>query len=315
MPLGANECIEHFPVGKRLAFDSAKGRLWAVCRRCRQWNLTPLEERWEAIDECERAFRRSRPRETSENIGLAVSPDGLELVRVGAPLRRELAEWRYGPRFRSRRRTHLTTLAAYLAGGPLLSLAVQLLDWRSAKEARVRTMVARRHLAAACGLDQNSSPPRFWETKLVAHSDAQGWAIRLRSARSQDPLVVTGDQALRLLYGLLPSINRLGGTARQLDEAVLQMGSVSAPAQYFAHALDLLRQGGHVYSSLASYPAPLRLALEMASQEECEGRALEGEAAMLEAAWRDAEEVAKIADDLLLPASVRERLGVLGAGR
>ena len=28
-----------------------------VCRRCERWNLTPLEERWEAIEDCERAFR------------------------------------------------------------------------------------------------------------------------------------------------------------------------------------------------------------------------------------------------------------------
>ena len=52
--LGANEVIEHFPVGRRLAFDATRGRLWAVCGVCRQWNLTPLEERWEAIEEAER---------------------------------------------------------------------------------------------------------------------------------------------------------------------------------------------------------------------------------------------------------------------
>lgn len=55
--LGNNEAIEHFPVGRRLAFDPAKGRLWVVCRKCERWNLTPLEERWEAIEECERAMR------------------------------------------------------------------------------------------------------------------------------------------------------------------------------------------------------------------------------------------------------------------
>ena len=47
--LGSNEAIEHFPVGRRLAFDAAKGRLWVVCSACERWNLSPLEERWEAI--------------------------------------------------------------------------------------------------------------------------------------------------------------------------------------------------------------------------------------------------------------------------
>jgi hypothetical protein len=43
--LGANEAVEAFPVGRRLAFDQARGRLWVVCRKCEKWNLTPLEER------------------------------------------------------------------------------------------------------------------------------------------------------------------------------------------------------------------------------------------------------------------------------
>ena len=43
--LGTNEAIEAFPVGRRLAFDAAKGRLWVVCPSCDRWNLTPLEER------------------------------------------------------------------------------------------------------------------------------------------------------------------------------------------------------------------------------------------------------------------------------
>ena len=41
-PLESNEVVESFPVGRRLAFDAAKGRLWVVCRKCQRWNLTPL---------------------------------------------------------------------------------------------------------------------------------------------------------------------------------------------------------------------------------------------------------------------------------
>src|ERR671933_2075852 len=87
--LGHNEVIEHFPVGRRLAFDAAKGRLWVICARCRRWNLSPIEERWEAIEECERRFRATRTRVSTEHIGLARLPEGLELVRIGAPLRPE----------------------------------------------------------------------------------------------------------------------------------------------------------------------------------------------------------------------------------
>ena len=51
-----------------------------------------------------------------------------------------------------------------------------------------------------------------------------------------------------------------------------------------------------------------RLALEMAVHEETERRALEGELAAIAAAWREAEEVAAIADGLLLPETVGEFL-------
>lgn len=46
----------------------------------------------------------------------------------------------------------------------------------------------------------------------------------------------------------------------------------------------------------------------MALHEEAERRALEGELAALELAWRDAEEIAAIADDLTVPDSVRTEL-------
>ncbi len=44
----------------------------------------------------------------------------------------------------------------------------------------------------------------------------------------------------------------------------------------------------------------------MATHEESERRAMEGELEILETAWRQAEEIAGIADSLLLPAEVDE---------
>src|SRR5687768_4079252 len=123
-PLGANEEIEHFPVGRRLAFDSVKGRLWVVCRKCERWNLSPLEERWEAIEQAEQLYRDTRRRVATPEVGLARLADGTELVRIGAPLRPEFAAWRYGDQF-GRRRTRqmllagagLATLGGLIAGG------------------------------------------------------------------------------------------------------------------------------------------------------------------------------------------------------
>jgi hypothetical protein len=68
-------------------------------------------------------------------------------------------------------------------------------------------------------------------------------------------------------------------------------------------------------SSLASFPSQMLLALEMATHEDIERRALEGELAMLEEAWRHAEEIAAIADDLALPAAAESDFEKLSEGR
>ena len=60
-----------------------------------------------------------------------------------------------------------------------------------------------------------------------------------------------------------------------------------------------------------SLPAPTRLAIEMALHEEQEMRALQGELWRLERAWEEAEEIAGIADNLLLPDSTDEQLDAL----
>src|SRR5687768_4163070 len=110
--LGKNDVVEHFPVGARLAFDSKRGRLWAVCPHCRRWNLSPLDERLEAIEECERLYRATRARVSTDNIGLAPLKSGVDLIRIGEPLRPEFAAWRYGSQLQWRRRR-----AGIAAGG------------------------------------------------------------------------------------------------------------------------------------------------------------------------------------------------------
>ncbi len=102
--LGRNDLIETLPIGRRLAFDPAGGRLWVICRRCAKWNLVPFDTRLETIDTCERLFRHTRTRFSTDNIGLARLADGVELVRIGPALRPEFASWRYGAQYRRRRR-------------------------------------------------------------------------------------------------------------------------------------------------------------------------------------------------------------------
>lgn len=63
--------------------------------------------------------------------------------------------------------------------------------------------------------------------------------------------------------------------------------------------------------TLHSLSVEQRLAIEMAVHEESERRAMEGELQLLEQAWRDAEEVAKIADNMFTPAAIESRLDAL----
>jgi hypothetical protein len=123
--LGSNESIERFPVGRSLAFDASRGRLWAVCPRCARWNLAPIEERWEAIEDGERLFRDTRLRIQRENVGLAKLADGTRLVRVGQALSGELAAWRYGQTLRGRKRRYMMAAggAAAISTGLFLGVA------------------------------------------------------------------------------------------------------------------------------------------------------------------------------------------------
>ena len=56
-----------------------------------------------------------------------------------------------------------------------------------------------------------------------------------------------------------------------------------------------------------------RLAVEMAVNEDAERGAMEGELELLEMAWRDAEEIASVADDLLVPQETAVHLARLRA--
>src|SRR5688500_18873928 len=115
--LGRNQLVPGFPVGRRLAFDPARGRLWVVCERCHRWNLTAMEERWEALESCEQLFRDTPLRISTDNVGLAVVPEGLTLVRVGRAPRPEIAAWRYGRLLRAQVRRHSAGRALARAAG------------------------------------------------------------------------------------------------------------------------------------------------------------------------------------------------------
>ena len=322
--LGTNEVVESFPVGRRLAFDAANGRLWVVCRKCERWNLSPLEERWEAIETCERSFHDTRLRVSTDNIGLARVAEGLELVRVGPALRPEFAAWRYGDQFGRRRRRKMVRVGlgvgivgGAIAGGIALGVSAGVgfgsggwWIWRGiyASYRRIaygspQAVVAR--IPYAGGDGEEVIALKRHELEDVRLGTAGGGRLLLSLPRGRDSVHLTGEDAERAAGYVLPAINWAGAEKRDVDRAVqLIEDSRKSPSEFVRE----LAQRGGVGHRLHELPSASRLALEMASHEESERRAMEGELALLEAAWRQAEEIAKIADNLLVPPSVDEFL-------
>src|SRR5258706_3563851 len=93
-------------VGRRIAFDEWRGRLWVVCPRCSRWNLTPFDDRLEKIEAVARAPSQGRIAASTQQVAL-IRWGRYYLGRVGKPPRVELATWRYGERLRNRQRERM----------------------------------------------------------------------------------------------------------------------------------------------------------------------------------------------------------------
>jgi hypothetical protein len=331
-PFGTNSAFTSFPTGRRLAFDSAKGRLWVVCRKCERWNLSPLEERWEAIEQAEQLYRDTRRRVATAEIGLARLADGTELVRIGAPLRPEFAAWRYGDQF-GRRRTRqmliagagLATLGGLVVGGAAIGASLGGFAWGLMQLGRTviyggeETIVAR--VRAADGRVLPVRRRHLAETSLSRGSDGT-LAIELRYKNGQSRF--EGPEAMRVASLVVPAVNRFGGSRDTVAAAVSEIEQVGGPERFVeqlarrAHVTTALRKqakrarrgrrGKIGTTGLYGLTPVDRLGLEMALHEESERRAMAGELELLEIAWRDAEEIAAIADDMFLPASVQSSL-------
>jgi hypothetical protein len=322
--LGSNETIERFPVGRRLAFDRQKGRLWVICETCRRWNLSPLEERWEAIDDCERRFYDTARRFSTDNIGLARLAEGLELVRIGQPRRREFAAWRYGRTFLRRRIRSLIVAGSKLAISAAGILAGADIFWVFIIGGKKRVVARVRDEKGTRLFVTRKELPRI---ELSGAESADSWSLLVpyrpleraglfgsKGKGSLQHAVLRGPVAVRAAGRILPMVNSWGGTNAQVQDAVTLIEESATPASLFVRVAGTpgtRRSGGGVDAGsifLKGMRAEVRLALEMAAHEESERRALEGELAQLEDAWREAEEIASIADRLLVPEAVERRV-------
>jgi len=342
--LGTNEVLETLPIGRRVVFDSDKGRLWVVCRACAKWNLVPFDTRLETIDDCERIFSDTRTRFSTDNIGLARVREGLDLVRIGAPQRPEFASWRYGAQYKQRRRQTLAIagtglvagvaifaglkVSGILAGGTMTGLwQLPRAGWDLMRDRRRRVAVRLPGAEKATTLKAGQIDS--------AHIDLSEDEMRLRFVRpgsrkrrgAELTASVTGDEARLVARRIMAALNDTVGSSEHLSGAINRLESTSMEAwiQRAAGSAIVTEQrrrrwwtveptlerwtgyGSHALRLGALEPED-RLAIEMWLSEEDEAKALAGELALLERQWKEAEELAKIADSLAVSDEVNERL-------
>jgi hypothetical protein len=141
----------------------------------------------------------------------------------------------------------------------------------------------------------------------------EGWGIVV--AHRSGKFVVTGGDAKLVASQLLARLNCRGASRRQLAAAVDLIANAGGPENFISWAIaqhESRRATGDVFhdpdlGALGLTDAE-RLALEMAVNEDMERCAGRGELEAVRRAWRDAEEVAGIADDLLIPDWIRRAL-------
>jgi hypothetical protein len=331
--LGANDVLEAFPVSRSIAFDGWKGRLWAICPRCARWNLAPLEERWEAVESAEKLFVDARLRVQSENVGLAKLRDGTRLIRVGQALTGELAAWRYGDQLVKRRtRYYLMAGAAVAAGAALvggmfavtaggaayslINVGVQFYNQRRQRKVIYRLpadrsptggeVVLRRWHAAGSVLRPGTVDGIALVVPDASRKDPKtdGWG---KPKFVADPLVLPDQDARAFLNRAMVHLNEKGASRRTLEDAVGLLGQAGSAEGFLRGTASLGRTLGSRKDMPGRALVPAgALALEMALHEEQERRVLEGELTLLEAAWREAEEIAAIADRLAIDPSARD---------
>lgn len=342
--LGRNTELARLPVGRRIAFDSTKARLWVVCPTCDQWNLVPIEERWEALEECEKLIETAEIRAQGAGIGVARTVGGIELLRASGISDADIANARYGRRIQKRQRLLQSTFAAL---GVLAAIA----GVRATLSSRSPMFGVYIGIAAAYWLFHIwRNPPRGWVR--VVHSVDQStivWPWQLKRVRFEMPSAdkapelvlprygadfrLRGDEAADFLSALLPKLNGADCVDASIGRAVNAVTEAEAEGRRMVEQSRRKTSRGKrppprtsfrpwqrlatlmVRRPLIAVIPEYRLALEMAVMEEAEQRELSQYAKTLNQALEDEGAIAGIADDLLIPPEVKERLARLKQAR
>src|SRR6266581_2757397 len=288
-------------VGRRLAFDEWKGRLWVICQRCSRWNLAPLDDRLERIEALARAARDGRVAAATEQVALIRWGD-YDFVRVGKPARVEFAMWRYGERLKARRREQLKFVVPLTIATVGLAVAVNVAAggsvgvfvWNVPNIARsiYTGMIGRRRVGLVeppicerCGAVVTLRARHVAHARVVPEArSGLGLILSCPTCRSEGAMLVGPEAQAALQQGLTYLSLARRGRQRAEDAARLVEGAGGPD--------HLIRDVARRELTVRSLAPERRLALEMAVDERAEVEELERQ-------WRDAEEIAEIADGTL----------------
>jgi hypothetical protein len=316
-----NGRFQHIPLGRRIAYDPVRGRLWTVCGSCFRWTLVPVEDRDAALYELERAAHdQAVPVAHTSNVAL-LALDQLFLIRVGEAGLAEQAWWRYGRELQRRRASFDSAgsrLTAYTFGamafvGEVMGLSDPDLsiDW---KDTPVQDILRWRRFGWAAWRGRVRCP--YCNSTLRAlRYDLSWWVYPLRGEGGGlsvgvpcprcDPwtpehvYMIEGPQAENVLRRCLAYQNISGageGLIRDAARVIEDSGSVgefTVTATERRQSLWKMGQTGAV-------------ALEIALSESVEERMLDLEMRAIEFLWRQEEELARIIDEELTPRRLLE---------
>jgi hypothetical protein len=288
-------------VGRRLAFDEWKGRLWVICAKCSRWNLTPLEERWEKIEAVARAAAEGRVAASTDQVSL-IRWRTYDLVRVGKPPRVELATWRYGERLRSRQRERMKVVlpltvvavglgvaASVAAGGGLGFFAWNLHrvgEWVYVSlVGNRRVVLSEPPICAHCGTLMQLRAKHVQHARVVPDAHAEVAVVLSCPQCHREGAQLVGGDAVQVLRQGLTYLNVTRTGRKRAEDAARVVDAVGGPD-------PLIRDVARRELTLRSLRPERRLALEMAVDERAEVEELERQ-------WRAAEEIAEIADGTL----------------
>lgn len=279
--LGTNTLLADYPIGSTLAYDAGMPHLWAVCPKCRFWNLSYLDdsESRALISELERHYSAAVTKSGDKHVGVAEIAGRGTIVRVGGSAWRHFAAWRFGTQLLKRRRIwHLR-----LALGMALALGVYSapIDQWLLSGAGMITFVAllfgytwlHSHWPLYRGADTGGRDVvvRVGDVpSAMIAGTGDRWTLVVGEKK---PAVLEGRAAAIALSRVLRARNIQGASRRQLDEAIDLIERAGGPHEMFDGWLSATMKDEHVL--VGELPATARVALEMAAQEEVERRALE----------------------------------------